>query len=88
VALARHSLQGFSLFYHAYVLWTFFRWIKLTLPIVKTVPYSGAGAERGRFLSPAMSRLLLSLLEAQGGNMPVLRLFERVLRLQEQVRQL
>lgn len=62
---------------------SFFRWVRMTLPIVKTVPCGS-----GRFLSPAMSRLLLFLLEAQGGNAPMLRLLERVLRLQEQVRQL
>ncbi|XP_042142064.1 uncharacterized protein LOC8023157 [Ixodes scapularis] len=83
MALARHSLHGLSLLYHSYVLWSFFRWVRMTLPIVKTVACGS-----GRFLSPAMSRLLLFLLEAQGGNAPMLRLLERVLRLQEQVRQL
>ncbi|EEC00195.1 hypothetical protein IscW_ISCW016249 [Ixodes scapularis] len=83
MALARHSLHGLSLLYHSYVLWSFFRWVRMTLPIVKTVPCGS-----GRFLSPAMSRLLLFLLEAQGGNAPMLRLLERVLRLQEQPQQM
>lgn len=85
--LFAQSFQALALLYHTYVIWAFVRWIKLTLPIVQqasTLPENGAGA----LLSPAMSRLLLSLLEAQGGNAPLLRLLERVLRLQERVRNL
>ncbi|KAL1418269.1 hypothetical protein MTO96_026048 [Rhipicephalus appendiculatus] len=81
------SFQAMALLYHTYVVWAFVRWIKLTRPIVQQVsalPEDGAG----QLLSPAMSRLLLSLLEAQGGNAPLLRLLERVLRLQERVRNL
>lgn len=87
VHVLAQSFQALTLLYHSYVIWTFVRWIKLTLPIVQLVsaqPEDGAG----HLLSPAMSRLLLSLLEAQGGNVPLLRLLERVLRLQERVRNL
>ncbi|KAH8009802.1 hypothetical protein HPB51_019871 [Rhipicephalus microplus] len=81
------SFHAMALLYHTYVIWAFVRWIKLTLPIVQQVsalPDDGVG----QLLSPAMSRLLFSLLEAQGGNAPLLRLLERVLRLQERVRNL
>ncbi|XP_065299234.1 uncharacterized protein [Dermacentor albipictus] len=87
VLVLAQSFQALALLYHTYVIWTFVRWIKLTLPIVQQVsaqPEDGAG----HLLSPAMSRLLMSLLEAQGGNVPLLRLLERVLRLQERVRNL
>lgn len=85
--LLAHSCQALALLYHTYVLWTFLRWIKITLPIVQATE-SEPVAGGVRLLSPAMSRLLLSLLEAQGGNVPMLRLFERVVRLQERVRNL
>ncbi|XP_077511994.1 uncharacterized protein LOC144122895 [Amblyomma americanum] len=90
--LLAHSCQALALFYHTYVLWTFLRWIKITLPIVQTTEAARRNSEPVaggvRLLSPAMSRLLLSLLEAQGGNVPMLRLFQRVVRLQERVRNL
>ncbi|XP_064480004.1 uncharacterized protein LOC135393523 [Ornithodoros turicata] len=73
-----------TLLYHTYILWIFFRWLRLTVPVVKSV----LGENGGGALSPAMSRLILALLEAQGGEIPLLRAMERYLRLQEQVRNL